>query len=252
MNATLAMPENATGMGESLSFLAFPARRAAKQVSGAADDLFRNIATILDQMLTDVTEKRTAVDFCAARDEYFPRYVQVMLALGSLINAVVPPPVIERLTFESLSEMEADFRDDGLSAFGSEIKDQAMFTVWTLRKINDLAQGISASDKPASHLTSDDKHYAASFASHVLYSRFHLDCLKMSLRTNRALYPEVLESVSEGLRATVNAYAWIRQGAALRSAKSDELAFDTAIDWDDEEEGLLSSSMNDWAQDSNA
>jgi hypothetical protein len=133
----------------------------------------------------------------------------VTLALGGLINAVVPHQVIDRLTFESLSEMEAEFRDEGLSAFGSEIKDQAMFTVWTLRKINDLAHGISASDKPAEHLINDDKHYASSFASHVLYSRFHLDCLKISLRTSRPLYPEVLESISEGLRAVVNAYAFV-------------------------------------------
>jgi hypothetical protein len=244
MDTTLSLQAPiARAKEDNLAFLAFPARHAAEQVTGTENELFTAIQTILHQTLADVCTKSTAEEFCASRNEAFPKYVQIMTSLAGLVSAVVPGNVINRLTYESFSEMEANFRSEGAGAFGQYVKDQAMFTVWTLRKINDLAKGGRLRCPPRKSLIPADRELAENFVGCVLYSRFHLDCLQMSLHTEKALYPEVLESISDGLRTLVNAYAYIRQASDLRSSLNEEEPIH--IDFDEEEQELLSLSMRD-------
>jgi hypothetical protein len=240
MNMTMALEINATP-GDRMAFLAVPAKRAAEQITGTANDLIATIQNLLNQIIVDVCAKRTAEEFCAARSEYFPKYVQVMMALSGFISAVVPSSVVDRLTWESLSEMEADFRDEGRAAFGNDISDQAIFTVWTMRKIHDLVSGMDES-KPSRDVQASNE-LAVKCVNYLLYSRFHLDCLKMSLRSERIIYPDVLEPISEGLRSLVNAYAYVRQMSDLRTPEAEEELIH--IDFDDEEQELLALSMRD-------
>jgi hypothetical protein len=246
MDTTLSLRLGVGAPEDRLAFLALPARRAAEQVTGTANDAFNAIQGILSQILADVSGKRTAAEFLAARDMYLPQYMTVMMALNGIVSAVVPKDVIDRLSYESMSEMEADFQADGRAAFGSDIRDQALFTIWTLRKIHDLASHIDASSLPGgADPCQADPQLAKKFVNHILYSRFHLDCLKMSLRSERIIYPDLLEPISEGLRALVNAYAYIRQASDLRSdAAKEELI---QIDFDEEEQELLALSMKDIA-----
>jgi len=226
-----------------LAFLALPAKRAAQQVTGSANDLFQAIQAILGQIMADVCAKRTAGEFVVARDEYFPQYLQVMMALSRLVSAVVPKGVIDRLSYESMSEMEADFREHARASFGKDICDQALFTIFTLRKIRDLADRMRISKEPAENLKVADRQLAESFVTHIVYCRFHLDCLNTSIRTGRTLYPEVLDCVSDGLRSLVNAYAYIRQATDLRTPAADETPIH--IEFDEEEKELVALSMND-------
>jgi hypothetical protein len=99
----------------------------------------------MDQITTGVIEKRTASDFVEARKEAYPIYSRLMVALGSLAQAVVSRPLMDRLTGEAFCEMEADLRDRGLSAFGAEVRDQAIFTVWTLRRTSEVCEQIHKS-----------------------------------------------------------------------------------------------------------
>jgi hypothetical protein len=245
MDTTLSLNLGAGAQEDRLAFLALPAKRAAEQVTGTANDAFNAIQGILSQILADVSGKRTALEFRAARDLYLPQYMTVMMALSGIVSAVVPKDVIDRLSYESMSEMEADFQADGRAAFGSDICDQALFTIWTLRKIHELASHIDASLAPKGSLGQTESQLAQMFINHILYSRFHLDCLKMSLRSERIIYPEVLEPISDGLRALVNAYAYIRQASDLRSDAAEEELIH--IDFDEEEQELLALSMKDIA-----
>jgi hypothetical protein len=244
MDMTMSLQVSIAGAKEdSLAFLAFPARHAAAQVTGTENDLFKAIQTILHQLLADVCAKRTAEEFRAVRSEAFPKYVQIMTSLAGFVSAVVPQNVIDRLTYESFSEMESSFRSAGAPAFGQYVKDQAMFTVWTLRKINDLVKDGRLNRLPKTSLIPADRELAQQFFGSILYSRFHVDCLLMSLHTEVALFPEVLELISDGLRPLVNAYAYIRQASDLRSDQSEEELIH--IDFDEEEQELLSLSMRD-------
>jgi hypothetical protein len=241
--STLVMPLNAL-QTDDLAFLAFPAKSAAQQVSGTTEDLFQNISTIISGILSDVISARTAAQYCATREQCLHTYTQVMMGLGQLIRATVPDKVIDRLTYESLSEMEAEFREYGVGAFGTEMTDQALFTVWSLRKIFDLVMAnlcTNANLNP--ELVKTDMEMAQDFSTHVLYGRFHLDCLTMSLRSSKPIYPEVLDCISEGLRNVVNAYATARQACDLRHPRQEEEL--VMIEFDDEEQELLHSSMKD-------
>lgn len=243
MESTMCLEPQAASSEERLAFSALPAKHASAQITGTANDLFKAAQAILNQILADVNGKRTAVEFRAARDGYFPQYMMVMMAIGSLIQAVVPSAVIDRLSWEAFCEMEADFRDAGAATFGKDISDQVLFSVWTLRKIQDLATHINRSKDAVQN---GDPQLAKDFVTHILFSRFHLDCLRTSLRTERVIYPEVLECISEGLRGLVNAYAYIRQATDARSSDVEELIH---IDFDEEEQELVALSMKDLASD---
>jgi hypothetical protein len=246
MNEALTIPQPPSigaMVSELFAFIGLPSERAAKQgLAQRADELVATIATILDQLVLDVIEKRTASEFKAAREAAFPNYVRAMRGVSDLVRAVVPTSVLDRLTSESFCELEADFRDHGLSSFGAAIRDQAIFTIWTLRKISDLLERVSAK-RLADHLIQADAEFASQFAFFSLWTRFHLDCLTVSMKLQKPLYPDVLELITDGLRAAVNAYAWIRQGVDLRIPVPEPTV--APIEWDDEDQELLDSSMQD-------
>jgi|SRR5471030_403694 hypothetical protein len=231
--------------GEELAFIALPSKNPVKQLSASTDELIRNIGGILEQMLVSAIERRTSADFVAFRDATFPSYAQVMLALGRLVNVIVPKEVLARIVSESFCEMEADFRDNGLLCFGAAIQAQGIFTVWTLRKIADLAQRIANTPKLEGPLQERDGDFCRMFAFHSLRARFHLDCLIIAMRRGLPVYPEVQDVVSDGLRSAVDAYGWIKQGADLR-LKLEEAVINP-IELDDEDREFLNASAYDMA-----
>ncbi|HEX3892617.1 MAG TPA: hypothetical protein VHW46_08595 [Terracidiphilus sp.] len=232
---------------ENLAFLALPAKHASARVTGTTNDMFKAAQAILNQAITEVCSRRTAAEFEAARQAVFAQYMLVTIAMGNVISAVVEPKVIERLSWESFSEMESDFRES-VGSFGKDIADQAIFTVWTLRKINEIVSRVKQSEETRERINKVDPKLAQDFVYHIIASRFHLDCLRVSLRCERVLYPEVLESISEGLRSLVNAYAYIRQATDV--AHVDEAIIH--IDFDEEEQELVALSMKDVIADASA
>lgn len=71
----------------------------------------------------------------------------------------------------------------------------------------------------------------------MAWTKFHLDCLITSMRTSKAIYPDALPEITEGLRAAVNAYSILRQGIELRSPSQEPIV--EAVDPDSEEMELL-------------
>lgn len=69
------------------------------------------------------------------------------------------------------------------------------------------------------------------------------------MRSGHRIYPDVLPELDDGLRAVVNAYAWIRQSGDLRAQSPDEGA-DVTASWDEEDDQLLSESMIDLSHES--
>jgi hypothetical protein len=65
-----------------------------------------------------------------------------------------------------------------------------------------------------------------------------------SMRFKKPIHPAVLDELCDGLRAVVNAYGLVRQGINLRWPSGDDCAL-TPYEWDEEDQGLLDSSMAD-------
>lgn len=232
-----------TSASEGIRLLGLPAEKSArKELSGSEDEVVKTIASLLDQMVMQVISKRTAREFEETKKEVFPKYVQLVLSLAGIVTAIVPRSTLMRLTSESFSELEADIREHALPAFGADMRDRAMFTVWTLRKIADLLPIISEGAVAEADGPKEIEFFNA-FLIYALSARFGIDCLRASMKSGRAIYPDVLPALNNTLRAAVNAYAWIRQAVDLRSdSANDDIAPPT---WDDEDDQLVRESMFD-------
>lgn len=240
MNTAMAVAQN-SGVGENLAFLAFPAKRASEEVSATIEELVTAITTLLAQLLADTIAAKTGDEFRVARDKAFGGYAQAMLALNNLISVSVANPTIERLTTESLAEMEQAFRETD-RIFGYDIAEQAAFTVWTLRKLSLLVNECNRRNV-AHEMKGADLEFARQYVGHVLFARFHLDCLSLALTKGQTIFPEALLEISAGLRSAVDAYAWVRHGLELRSERQLEQAIE--VPWDEEQDELMQESTAD-------
>jgi len=225
-----------------LSFLASRSKNSSRVLTPSAVDVFTGCAEAIKQLLRTTIETRTGAEFDRVFESEFPKYVALAMAMSHFASAMVERPVLERLTRESICEMEADFREKGLAAFGSAVRDQAMFTVWTLRKINELVTQILAA-KLEDSKKKEDAEYCANFNFHTFNAHFSLDCLNMALDINQPVYPEVLEKLTNGLRSMVNAYAWARRGLDAR-IPTQEPNF-TLAELDDEDRELMEASFGE-------
>jgi hypothetical protein len=242
--ATLAVERNISGgLDDLLTFVGVPSKRSARELSGSAEELFKGIKTVLDTMLLRAIEARTGAEFVVTRDDVFVDYYKTVSALSNLARVIVPARVLDRLVVESFSELEADLRDKGLARFGAVARDQAVFTVWTLRKTNRLISIIAAAGKVPEDLRAQDKELAFDFSIASRVTQFHLDCLIASMHFDKAINPEVLTEICDGLRTAVNAYGLIRQGVDLRVTREEPVV--APYEWDEEDKELLASSMSD-------
>ncbi|MGH9666813.1 MAG: hypothetical protein ACRD9L_20510, partial [Bryobacteraceae bacterium] len=245
MNGELALARDMPpiSLGELLTVVGLPSKRSTRQLSGATEELFKNITNIVDEMLLRVIEKRTKAEFVATRREVFGDYARAVRALSDLARIVVPERTLDRLLGESFCELEDDLRNEGLLRFGAAAKDQAVFTVWTLRKMSGLIAKIANSGDVPEHLREQDRKLASDFSFYAIATQFHLDCMGAAIRFNKPLHPEVLPNVIDGLRSAVNAYGLIRQGVNLRIPRPEEPTI-TPYVWDEEDQELLDSSMH--------
>lgn|ERR1035437_8787940 len=235
------------------SFLVSRSKSAARSLTPSASEVLNGCADAVKQVLRSAIETRSEAEFCRVFNDSFSKYAGLTMAISHYATAVIQKPVIEQLVRESICEMEADFRDKGLAAFGATVRDQAMFTVWTLRKINELTTQISATPVVSSQKAAD-KEYCSNFNLNALRAQFSLDCLDMALEDDRAIYPEVLEELVDGMRAMVNAYTWARRGLDIRIPRVEtfpqtsladnedmalmDLSFSGAFEWFDNERGV--------------
>jgi hypothetical protein len=239
MNPALAIPQGlgAVDVSEMLTVIGFVSERdkSAKNLPVNVDGIIERVQATLDELVCYAIEKRTAAEFRAAREQVFPKYFTAVLGLSHLVRVMVPKHTLEALSNESFSELEAEFREHGQSAFGLEVRDQAIFTAWTLRKISDTCRQINEAPPPVEKSTDAQLH--EEFVVMSMYTRFSLDCLQKSMQLRKAIYPEVLPVVIDGLRAAVNVYALARCALDLRIPTTEPNV--SSVEWDEEDKCLL-------------
>jgi hypothetical protein len=219
-----------------LSFLVSRSKDSSRSLAPSTNDVFSVCLQEIHHILRTVIDTKTHAEYSREFNRLFPKYVALNLSISHFATATIPRDAVERLTRESICEMEADFREKGVAAFGTAVREQALFTVWTLRKINEIVIQINATKLPPSKRKEDHKH-CAEFNMHAFRAQFSLDALGMALDIERPVYPEVSDELMDGLRSMVNAYAHARKGLDLR-APSESPAFSTAA-IDDGDAALL-------------
>ena len=217
------------------TFLAARSKRSARELSLPLEEVFRGASAALEQMVTTVIETRNAEEYDAVVSKVFSNYAAISIALSQIAEAVVPTDAFERMTRESICELEADFRDKAQTMFGSAVKEQTMFTIWTIRKIHDILPRLRSAKILDETKREEDKDFNMRFTVSSLMAYFALDCLNAAMTMNRPVYPEVMDRLVDGLRSMVNAYTWARRGLALRIPQVEEPMEDMSLEPEERE-----------------
>src|ERR1035437_1042439 len=204
MNEAMSLSRdwNLVSAREALALPGSISQGASRQLPANVEVLMDTTNRLLEDCIMVALEKRSAVEFVRWRDEAFPQYFNAVLGLAALIKLVVPQQVIDRINREFFCELEADLREKGRAAFGSAVQEQAIFTAWTLRKISDLIAQLPNSPTGPADVASANE-IGRKFIFHAIRTRFHLHCLVTSMRIQKALYPDPLEVIMDGLRSAV-------------------------------------------------
>jgi hypothetical protein len=241
MNDAIALSQQ-WGIANAGVALALPGSKTAKTVAReipSASEIMTRVYAALENLVLITIEKRSGAEFQEVRKTLFGTYSNAALALAPLANIVFPPHALDRMARESFCELEADIRDKALGSFGEAVRDQAIFTAWTFRKIYDIVTQISAIktiDIDAATAT-QLMALVQEFSLYTLWTRFHLHCLMAAMRTQKPLFPEPLDLIVDGLRSAVNAYALIRR--ILDIVIPQPIPAVESVIWDDEDADLL-------------
>ena len=190
-----------------------------------------------------IASARTIAEFRNERRKVWSKYVRALRALHDTFVNVMPEAITARLSMQAMANVEKDIQRRGVELFGSTLTDQALFTLFTVGEIRALAREIMNVDVP------DDKRQvdidlAREYHQDSLWAQFHLDALVAAIRFDRHIAEEIRDDICEGLRSAVNAYAIMKDAAALRQPSIEPIRA-ADLPWDEEDENLLSSSMRD-------
>lgn len=232
------------GLGDLPTFVGLPSRESSRALPEETARIFKGILSVTNDLLLEAVDAQTAEEFEERRTRVFDDIRQMQRSLSDLAKVIIPKPTLDRLVWQSFSEMEADLSEHGLQKFGEQARDQAIFALWTMRKINRLVSKIAES-KLSPEFISRDKEIAVEFGFYAFWAQFHLECLLAAMRFNRPIRPEVLDVICDGMRGVVNAYGLLRQGIDLRWPSNEDQLVIMPCEWDEEEQELLDSSMAD-------
>jgi hypothetical protein len=134
-------------------------------------------------------------EFRTKRDAIFGDYARAVISLSGLIHMVVLEPAIEKLLTESFCEMAAEFKEQGLVRFGAPAKEQAIFTIFTLRSTSSLLAKIIAAGLISQALRQQDLEFASEFSAANAWTQFHLDCLVCAIRFDKKIQIDILAAI---------------------------------------------------------
>jgi hypothetical protein len=219
-------------------------------LSSNLSGLFKQLSQVTDSLILAAIEKRTATDFTSTAIGLFNGYVRALRVKSDLLQVILKSDLqaTAQIVNRSLNALEFDFKDFGTKQFGSLLTEQAEFTIWTRRKTVDLVWKLFEpgvlDHLPSAEAFELSKKLQSEFAIAAAWSQFHLECLTTAMRLGKAIYPDVVPAVVDGLRMEVNAYAIAKQmiDVYLPPATEDRLV---PYSWNEEDEELLASSMED-------
>jgi len=211
----------------------------------ADERLILELLSVLERQLIAVLRARSIAEFKAARETVMPRYVRALRALSDTVTNLVPAEVIEKVSEAITGDLAADLEAQREFRLGDQLAEQAVFSLWTIRRIGTLIREISFAGRVREDKRSSDNKLRHEYHVASLWAQFHMDLLFAAIRFDMPIAEEVRETICDGLRAAVNAYVIMKDALALRQS---EPAADTEpldLPWDEEDEELLTASMRD-------
>ena len=193
--------------------------------------------TILVRLVTS----RSLGEFRRLRDLLLNRYLHLVRSISDCVTAAVDDDsLIYELAQDSLKDLERNFSEKGVEHLGAGASKEALFSLATLMKVYRLLPEIR-SKKPSSRLK-QDREMGKNFDFTFVWAHIHLDCMALALERRVQPAPQLLEEILDGMRKSVMAYSYLRQGLQLRKTAVQKLK---APEWDEEDQVLLEDSGRD-------
>lgn len=221
---------------------AFEAPKDAESFLTRNDEqLIRNLGTMLEKQILAALDARSASEFCQVRSQVWPKYCRALRALADTIRNMAPDHLIDHATKAAMETYSEDLQKRPVH-FGEKLREQAVFTLWTLGKIRTLSFSLVSPPVPA--LRGKDLELCNEYRLCSLWTQFHMDVVIQSIKFDKTIPDEIQKLVCEGLRTAVNAYAIMKEAYALRHPRTEQPPA-TGLPWDEEDEQLLAASMRD-------
>jgi hypothetical protein len=176
----------------------------------------------LCNLIQELTQSHSIDEFVARRDRLFLQYCDLMLGLGRILNALMDQDELNRQVKQQLVAVENMISTADKKFCPDYLKDQALFSLWELGKVVDLANFIHSRPPLPEAKREEDMRLSSTCTTELVFGRLHLDCLIYAISTKRVHSEEVLELISDGMRHFVNGHVAIRLGARLRQETTDD------------------------------
>ncbi len=206
-------------------------------------DIIFALSRQISRQLAAAINSKSRAEFMAVRNEGLPRYARALRALSDTVMNLFPESVLGDLAPRGFELLSDDLERS--QVLKEELKEQALFTLWTLKKVRPLTRQLSETR----WLLDDEKkkrdaELALEYNYYAIGAQFHLDAVMSVIRLEKNVNEEVQHEMCNGLRALVNAYTIIQDGLSLRHT-TQEPALSEGLPWDEEDADLLASSMKD-------
>lgn len=241
LNGFLPPPSEIGSLG---AFFRSPSTTAEQNLGRSDERLVRELVGVLDRQLLSAVGARSVKELQSIRRYVMPRYARALRALQDTALNLLSDKMVNAIIEGVFAELVEDLSKQ-TERFGEKLTDQAVFTLWTVRKINALAQQIVGSGGVSPENVQTDIALLHEYHDHSLWAQFHLDMMFAAMKFDRPICEEIRDSVCEGLRAAVNAYVVMKDAYALRHPATEGEDKPPSLPWDSEDEELLASSMRD-------
>ena len=106
------------------------------------EGLLRGLASVLETQVLAILDARSTSEFIKLRQAAWPKYIKARRAFLDTLSNLAPESAIETIAKECASGMSEDIQKQR-HLFGDTLTEQAVFSLWTVRKINELAKAVN-------------------------------------------------------------------------------------------------------------
>lgn len=203
--------------------------------------ILRMLTAKLESIPFRLVRCESELEFESLRNEEFGKYVRLCVSASSFLKAELDLDQIQRITKDAFAQYCEMFESEP-SKIDRNALDEIAFSVSTLRRAYALLERIHRIDPPKQDLAKD-RELSAVFMYWALYSQLHLDCLRTSVTRKLSVAEGVLPVILRGLRTSLMAYSYAKQGVRLRECEP-QLQL-SAENWDEEDKLLAEESTNE-------
>jgi hypothetical protein len=194
----------------------------------------------MEVIVTRLSGCGSKAEFDELRTKIFPDYIHLSYILANTFSLPEGSTVRQAVIQQSIKNVAHVIKTLGTPLMSPETVRDAIFCIETLGRAYRLVNLIHSHEDVRSDRIEKDRELARQFSSVAIWSQLHLDCLRFIVSHKLVVGEEILKEILEGMRLSVLAYSFARQGLELRTVREPIL---TDIILDEEDHELLNESF---------